>query len=220
MVGLLDTEVQYDPFTGLPFLKGRTLKGLLVEACADLLYAVARKDADGSVITDDDDPWHQAALCLFGKPGSQLANRAHLRIGDARLPAALHDAVAYEVHMGTMTATEVLDASTTIRRQTAMDAKTGAAKRGSLRAIRAILRKTAFEAALELDLSELDPALHNHAEGLLAGCVYALHRAGLRRNRGMGRLKKVALLAGEKDVGDAWLDLYKALHKQQVEVTA
>lgn len=219
VAGLLDTEVQHDPFTGLPLLKGRTLKGLLVEACADLLYTITPLK-DGKVVANDASAWHKAAACLFGKPGSQLAHRAHLRVGDARFPAALREAVAYEVDTEAMSAAEVLEACTTIRRQTAMDAKTGSAKTGSLRAIRAILRETTFESTLELDLSDLDPALHDHARGLLAACVHALHRAGLRRNRGMGRLKGVALLEGETNVGNGWLDLYQSLHHQQAEVTA
>src|SRR5437762_1647556 len=42
LAGLLDDEVEYDLATGLPFVRGRTLKGLLVEECANLLFAVSR----------------------------------------------------------------------------------------------------------------------------------------------------------------------------------
>ncbi|PVE30161.1 hypothetical protein DC030_15410, partial [Enterococcus faecalis] len=38
--GLVDEEVEHDARTGLPLVRGRTLKGLLVEGCADIFYAL------------------------------------------------------------------------------------------------------------------------------------------------------------------------------------
>jgi CRISPR/Cas system CMR subunit Cmr4 (Cas7 group RAMP superfamily) len=40
VIGVVDSEVEHDKATGLPIIKGRTIKGLLVESCADLLYAI------------------------------------------------------------------------------------------------------------------------------------------------------------------------------------
>ena len=40
VAGLVDEEVEHDSQTGLPIIRGRTLKGLLVEECANLLYAL------------------------------------------------------------------------------------------------------------------------------------------------------------------------------------
>lgn len=39
VAGLVDEEVEHDG-DGLPFLRGRTLKGLLAEECANILYAL------------------------------------------------------------------------------------------------------------------------------------------------------------------------------------
>ena len=39
VAGAIDTEVQHDQ-NGFPFLNGRTIKGLLVQECADILAAV------------------------------------------------------------------------------------------------------------------------------------------------------------------------------------
>lgn len=63
--GVVDEEVEYDAVTGLPFVRGRTLKGLLTEACANLLYGLGRANAPGETRL------HAAAARLFGEPGSE-----------------------------------------------------------------------------------------------------------------------------------------------------
>lgn len=176
--GVVDEEVEHDPNTGLPFLRGKTLKGLLTEECANLLYAL---QASKPVLIKN--KLEEAANYLFGHGGSGLHSQGHLRISAARLPKSLCDAIEYEIHNKSLISSQVLESLTAIRRQTAIEVQTGSAEIGSLRAIRVILRETEFVS----DLS-LPDAAPNEALQLLAACAQMLHRAGTSRNRGRGRL--------------------------------
>src|SRR5690606_19509470 len=82
MAGLVDDEIEHDPRTGLPFIKGRTVKGLLVEACADLLYSLKGFSGEAH------DTFEEAAESLFGKPGSTIRDTGKLHVGRATLPDA------------------------------------------------------------------------------------------------------------------------------------
>jgi len=170
----------------MPYLRGRTLKGLLAEECANILFALDERAAH----------WHTAAQRLFGRPGSTLEDSAMMRVSDACLPADLRAAVAADVEAGKYSATDVLESLTAIRRQTAMD-ETGVPVRGSLRATRVTLRQTAFEA----DLSFVEPVTQDD-QALLAACAMALRRVGTGRNRGRGRVTSRLIDAHEQDVTD------------------
>jgi hypothetical protein len=78
----------------------------------------------------------------------------------------------------------MLDALTEIRRQTAVDAPSGAPAKGSLRAQRVLLRKLVLETELRAERDLTDAELE-----WLCACALALRRAGTRRNRGRGRIK-------------------------------
>jgi hypothetical protein len=179
LAGLVDQEVDHDQ-DGLPYLRGRTLKGLLNEECANILYALERQRADV-------ERWRSAAQRLLGGPGSTLKDDARMRVGPARLPADLRQAVrqALEAAGVTLQPADVLDSLTTIRRQTAVDEETGVPEEGTLRAMRVVLRRTPFEARLTF----LDGANRQEDLPLLSACVLALRRAGTGRNRGRGRLR-------------------------------
>ena len=179
VAGLVDQEVEYDVATGLPFLRGRTLRGLLVEECANILFALP----DGAA----KERFDEAASYLFGRPGSQIEDEGYLTIGAAQLPSELRQAVEADVSAGRLTPTTVLDSLTGIRRQTAVDEETGAPDSGSLRAMRVILRQTPFMA--ELSFTEPESAeLQQDALALLSATVLAWRRAGIGRNRGRGSL--------------------------------
>lgn len=175
MAGLVDQEVDHDLY-GLPFLRGRALKGLLVEECANILYALSEQN---SVLAET---YQQAAERLFGRPGAGLEDATHLRVGDALLPADLRAAVRQAVEAERISRLDILDALTDVRRQTALD-ETGKPTEKSLRSVRVILRDTCFIAPMSFAglPDERDTAL-------LAACVKAFRRAGLGRNRGCGRL--------------------------------
>lgn len=174
VAGLVDAEVEHDAY-GLPFLRGRTLKGLLVEECSNILYSLR-----GHMRYAE---FAKAAHRLFGGPGSSLEAGGILRVGAAQLPRDLREAVRAAVDAQTLTANDILSSLTAIRRQTAVDAATGTPDEGSLRAMRVILRETHLTAQLDFFDQPSDLEL-----ALLAACVKGFRRAGTGRNRGRGRL--------------------------------
>ncbi len=176
VAGLVDAEVQHDE-AGLPFLGGRTLKGLLGAECADIVYALEQARPDQK------NRWYAASERLFGRSGADLDGEAILHVGTARLPDDLRLALLDDVRRGRITPTEVLETVTALRRQTAMD-EWGVPLENTLRTMRVILRDTVFWAPLEF---MVDPQPDDLA--LLAACVKALRRAGTGRNRGRGRLR-------------------------------
>lgn len=90
LVGVVDVEVQHDEW-GCPFLGGRSLKGLLVSECAEILAA----------LPDTVKPrWQAAAQRLFGSPGSGQDENAVVSIGDAQLPKDLRAAIRRDVEGG------------------------------------------------------------------------------------------------------------------------
>lgn len=201
--GVVDSEVQHDAY-GLPYLGGRALKGLLGEECANILFALEHQGQAKR--------WQEAAQRLFGRPGSQDKDQSLLHVGDARLPEDLRQAVRRGIERGELTREQVLRSLTAVRRQTAIDARTGAPLKETLRAMRIILRETSFEATLTF---EADPTQDDLA--LLAACVKALRRAGTGRNRGRGEL--VARLYDDKgqDVTDTHFERFRqALQKEAV----
>ncbi|PXF59095.1 MAG: hypothetical protein C4B59_12130 [Candidatus Methanogaster sp.] len=183
LASLVDAEVQHDRY-GLPFLGGRSLKGLLEEECANILFALAPLNKDHD--------FNKAAKHLFGNPGSTDSDKAILHISDAKLPEDLRNAIAIASEVGNnkLGREQVLNSLTAIRRQTAIS-ESGAPKKGSLRAMRVILRETPFEAELSFNQEPSDMDLP-----LLAACVKAFRRAGTGRNRGRGEL--TAMLCNEE----------------------
>ncbi|MDK2882199.1 MAG: hypothetical protein PWP58_535 [Bacillota bacterium] len=200
VAGLVDEEVEHDPETGLPYLRGRTLKGLLVEECANILYALERQNSKALARLQ------QAAGFLFGRPGSTLDDDARMHVGPALLPEELRQAVEAHIKHKKLTPSEVLESLTAIRRQTAVAEETGAPEEGSLRSIRVVLRETTFIASLDFDE---DP--DEDAKALLAACVFCLRRAGLGRNRGRGRLKARLLDENKKDITEACFERFRQL---------
>ncbi len=225
--GVVDQEVEHDPATGLPFIRGRVLKGLLVEACADILYAL--KQAKSRRLND----LGKAAAYLFGAPGSSEDTQGALHVGPALLPKDLQKAVAEAIQLNWLRPDELLDSLTAIRRQTSVDLDSGAPEEGSLRSTRVILRGTTFTADLDFtrpfpEAGKEQEARKTQAEdgssegdggvqcedgvalALLAACVKAARRGGLARNRGRGRLK-MRLLKDRDDVTDVCFQRFKEL---------
>jgi len=167
---LINSEIQHDE-KGLPTLSGRAIKGLLVNECSEILFALpASKQKD----------WEQAALNLFGKRGEMLDDVAGVFIADATMPpdlvAAVHDD-------NNLTRQNVLDSLTTIRRQTAMNEK-GAPQDETLRSARVLVSGLTLYAPLSFTE---DPGKNEKA--LLAACIMSLRHAGLNRTRGKGKIK-------------------------------
>ena len=202
VVGLVDEEVEHDAATGLPFLRGRTLKGLLAEECANILYALRQQNSPAYA------QFVRAARFLFGQPGSTSEDEAKMHVGPALLPKAMRDAVEADILRGDLRPTEVLESLTAIRRQTAVDEETGAPEEGSLRSMRVVLRNTPFVAELHFDE---DP--DQTAKALLAACVLSLRRAGTGRNRGRGRLTARLYDRQGNDITGEWFEHFRRLVK-------
>ena len=193
--GLVDQEIEHDPRTGLPLMRGRTLKGLLVEGCADIFYGLKQAaDVPASL--------QESAVYLFGEPGSGLATAAQMQVGTAQFPADLRQAVYAKVAKDELAPTAVLQSLTEIRRQTAVDETSGTPDSGSLRSMRVLLRQTKLVAPLTF-ASGAEAHLP-----LLAACVASVRRGGISRNRGRGRLS-ARLWQDGQDVTDTWLDRFE-----------
>lgn len=171
--GLIDSEIDHDD-CGCPELGGRRLKGLLVEERANLEYALGlRRWAR----------WAPVSERLFGRSGATSDGYARMHVGAATLPAPLREALHAQVVAKALSREEVLAALTTIRRQTALDPRSGSPEIGSLRSARVLLRDTPLIARLEFSVEPADEDL-----ALLAACALAVRRGGGGRNRGRGRI--------------------------------
>ena len=181
VAGLIDQEVEHDS-NGFPYLRGRTLKGLLSEECDNLIAVLSNPPASR---------WQEAAKHLFGLPGSTLETISKMHVGDACLPEELRRAVGIQLNQEKtrpeyerkLTESDVLSSLTSIRRQTAIDPKDGAPAEQSLRSSRVVLRDLCFTALL---LFEETPTADMLA--LLAVGSLALRRVGSGRNRGRGHV--------------------------------
>ena len=179
VAGLLDREVEHDQF-GLPYLHGRTLKGLLGEEADNLLEA-----AQAIHPNRDFSAWQTARNSVFGTGGSRKGTAAKLHFSHAQLPENVRETVRLTLKADDnfLTPDDVLASLTAVRRQTAVNGD-GLPHDGSLRSMRVILRETQFFAKLH---SPED--LTDEEEGILAASVLALRRAGTGRNRGRGLLQ-------------------------------
>jgi hypothetical protein len=193
LAGIIDQEVERDS-DGIPYLRGRTLKGLLCEEADNLIATIS----NGSIQVK----WLEIADRLFGQPGSTFEAQSLMHVGDACLPEALKQALSASVKAENVTQIEVINALTTVRRQTAIDENLGIAAEGSLRAFRVILRKQKFTANLLFDY-EPEPAMLT----LLNVSILALRRAGSARNRGRGHIQ-CRLLQNNEDITESHIDLF------------
>ncbi|HAN75613.1 MAG TPA: RAMP superfamily protein [Planktothrix sp. UBA8407] len=187
VAGLIDQEVEHDPY-GFPYLRGRTLKGLLSEECDNLLC----------LIPDPNQHWLNARNSLLGTAGSTIETQSRMHVGDACLPEDLRQAVRLQFEQEedaekqrsiprSITDKDILSSLTTFRRQTAIDSKNCVAKDKSLRSSRVVLRELCFTAPITLNLKPSDDS--EKILALLAVSVLALRRVGSGRNRGRGHVK-------------------------------
>jgi CRISPR/Cas system CSM-associated protein Csm3 (group 7 of RAMP superfamily) len=197
VAGLVDDEVQHDEY-GCPYLGGRALKGLLVAECSGIMDVLARAGLDRA--------WEDSARRLYGRPGSSSGSdeSSLLHISDARLPEDLRLAIARDCARGKLQKEEILNSLTAIRRQTAIDPLTGAAREHTLRSRRVVVRGTVFESAL---IFAEKPAEKDLA--LLAACVKAFRRAGTGCQRGLGRLRAELLDEAKKAITDHYFDIFR-----------
>lgn len=200
VAGLIDREVEHDQY-GLPFLHGRTLKGLLGEEADNLLDVL---EASNGPISGS--KWETSRNKLFGVGGSTHNTGAALHFGHAQLPKSVRHTVQESLKDKSrrLTRQDVLASLTAVRRQTSVNGD-GIPHDGSLRSMRVILRQTTFTAEINgAKLSKEDIAL-------LAASVLALRRAGTGRNRGRGKLKTDLLDNQGNSILQAGYDTFTSL---------
>ena len=198
VAGLVGQEVEQDA-CGFPYLRGRTLKGLLSEECDNLIAVLG---------SPHQQHWQEVACEVFGKPGSTLDTISQMHVGDACLPEDLRQAVAYQMKLtdvayqmkltdndNKLTRVDILESLTTIRSQTAINPKTGTPDENSLRSARVVLRELEFTAPLNFEVQPSDDAL-----SLLAVGTLALRRVGSGRNRGRGYVRCRLFDSTEKEI--------------------
>ena len=195
VAGLVDQEVEHDS-NGFPYLRGRTLKGLLSEEC-DNLIAVLSPDNIRQY-------WQKVAADLFGKPGSSLETISQMHVGDACLPEDLREVIGYQIQWDKkLNKTDILESLTNIRRQTSINNMTGVAEERSLRSARVILRDLEFTAPLIFEI----PPNKNTLTVLSVG-VLALRRVGSMRNRGLGYVQCRLFDAKNREITTNYLESF------------
>jgi hypothetical protein len=170
--GVVDVEVEHDPNLGLPLIRARTLRGLLLDAWLSMAPHFPELAP--------------SAERVFGVEGS-LSESTALRIEDGRLGQDLHDWVrqALARDTGASSPATILGLLTDIRRQTARDRATGAPRAATLRATRVVLRDLVFSARLTWLGGTPEPEQRR----VLALAALATRHGGLGRNRGRGFLQ-------------------------------
>ena len=188
VAGLVDREIEHDQY-GFPFLRGKTLKGLLAESAENIVFSMGNEKL-----------WRDAKDHLFGLPGRGTNERGILHTGDAQLSEALRT----KIKNAGWTKEDVLYSLTGIRRQTAIN-ENGAPDHSSLRATRVLLPKVVLEAKITFDGSgPLSIELQ-----LLAASVLDFRHAGTGRNRGRGWL--VAELDNEAETKKLFVQFAEAV---------
>jgi len=172
VAGWVDREIEHDA-DGFPFLRGKTLKGLLAESAENVVFALEGDGEEAQTL-----PWHIAKKAIFGTEGAGVKERGSLHVGDARLPGTLRAAEG-------LSKEDVLYSLTGIRRQTSIN-EHGAPDHATLRSMRVLLPGVVLESPISFD------GKHEPTEAqkqLLAAAVLDLRRAGTGRNRGRGWLQ-------------------------------
>lgn len=181
--GTVDMDVQTDQY-GLPYLSGRTLKGLL------------RKEAKWFIdcLPEEKQADYKAAFNqLFGQADQgdvHHANYDALRFSTAKLGDALYD----KIDEHSLLPHEVLQSMTTIRSMTSIDDKTGTAKDHSLRQARTI--HAGYSLFAPIFIQRL---LTGTERALLQTAVKLLRHIGLMRNRGKGEVSCKLYWTDRKD---------------------
>lgn len=207
VAGLIDAEIEHDRY-GFPYLRGRTLKGLLSEECDNLILLLPESQQQ---------TWIEVRYQLFGQAGSTQEKMALMHVGDACLPLGLRNAIAQQQkeskkensspkkENGFPTPVDILNSLTGIRQQTAIHSETGAPDPHSLRNARVIIRdrpnaQPSYKAPLYFDIDPTQEML-----GLLGAGVLALRRIGSDRNRGRGHVQ-CSLYRQEENISAEYLN--------------
>ncbi|NLI82932.1 MAG: RAMP superfamily protein [Deltaproteobacteria bacterium] len=167
--GVVDIEVEHDDL-GLPFLGGKTIRGLLRDSWLSMRGCFPELDEAGERV--------------FG-PEADVEERSILRIGDAVVDEETRRWIeaAEKRQNNPLTPVEVLEALTDIRRQTSEERRTGAPAETTLRSVRVVIRGLKLRAPLYWFREPTEADIR-----VLALAVLATRHAGLGRSRGRGHI--------------------------------
>ena len=182
-VGVVDRDIAFDDL-GLPILPGRRLKGLWREAYRDVADA-------WTLCGESPMPLEH----IFGESGQKRGDGdACLYVANAVLQEAssLKEWLKYLQHDKKLHPDDVVQHFATVRAQTAIERKTGAALENTLRLTRTLKAGLVFQARLRF-FEPPDNALLN---ALSLGAA-ALQHMGTARTRGLGKVR-CSLLACDK----------------------
>ena len=197
---VVDAEIEHDPSTGCPFIKGRSIKGLLVEECANLLFSIEK------ISKKEGEKYSRVAAKLFGVPGSSAEGDGTISFSDACLPALLRVEIADAIAQNHITAQQVLESLTDVRSLTSINYETGAPQNNSLRSIRVLLHSVPLTSTIYTagDLEDTE-------KSLLSACVMSLRRGGSGRNRGRGKLNCRLMENDDKELTTQYFDPLKMI---------
>ena len=175
--GSVDNDVVYDAF-GLPYVKGKTIKGNLRELTEDLIeYLELDRDI---------------SIRLFGQEGIYNVEEGILNISDCQLSSNVTGVINNAINDKQIYIQEIKEALTNERYFTQIE--NGIAKDHSLRSIRTIepglILYADINTSTELTWKE---------EGILASAVSMFRNFGLMRTRGKG-LISCSLLKDDIDI--------------------
>lgn len=174
----IDAEVIHDAF-GLPYFPAKRFKGLLYESALEV--------AEMSVLCGGNYLRRETVEALFQHTPDASAQ---LIIHDFHLAGyeQLRQEWQYlqEKYAEILSPADVLEAYTSVRYQTAIDAKTGIAAGTSLHNMRVVDAGLHFTGVMELRAKDGKEDVYME---VLALALRNLSSAGLKRNRGFGQLK-------------------------------
>jgi len=188
--GLVDLDIVHDEY-GLPYFKGKTLKGRLREEVvniAEKLDKIVPIQITRTSIVDN----------LFGEPGDNL--HQGIKFSSATLGlSSVNNGIRYGVESGLFSKEEVLNALTEIRAFTSVN-DAGVAKKGSLRKVRVIKKGYIFYSQLYLEKELKEEEIE-----LLAAGIANLRHIGSMVSKGKG-LIEAKLLRNGQDVTERYVN--------------
>ena len=190
----VDAEVVHDR-TGLPYFPGKRLKGLIYESALEVLEMSELAGLD--LFTEED----LAELFQHDiKSGTQLTiPNLHLAPQGASRQMEEDWLYLQERYPGFVSAQDVLSLYTSLRYQTMIDRETGTAAETSLRNIRVVDEGLVFCGTVRLKGGTRKKLT------ILALALRNLSHAGMKRNRGFGRIS-CAMLQNGKDIRSVLVD--------------
>lgn len=166
---LVDIEILKDEI-GIPYLRGKTLKGKLREEIVEL----------EKILFNDDKLSYELSNSLFGKEGEYEAST--LKFTDCKISKDIDNNIRYSLENGDINKDEITEAFTEIRNFTKID-NNGVAEKGTLRQARVIRKgiKLYCDVICQRELSKEE-------KSILAYGIATLRNLGMMESRGKGQV--------------------------------